>query len=76
MNYNLELRHFRYFKAVAEELSFRKAAEKLFISQPGLSKQIRQMEEAVGAKLFDRTKQKVKLTSAGIFLLEEIEYIS
>lgn len=75
MNYNLELRHFRYFRAVAEELSFRKAAEKLFISQPGLSKQIRQMEDAVGAKLFDRTKQKVTLTSAGIFLLEEIEYI-
>jgi len=75
MNYNIELRHFRYFRAVAEELSFRKAAEKLFISQPGLSKQIKQMEDVVGASLFDRTKQKVSLTSAGTFLLGEIEYI-
>ncbi len=72
MSYQLELRHFKYFKAVAEELNFRNAANRLFISQPGLSRQIGQMEEILNSKLFERTKRKVSLTASGAFLLEEV----
>jgi len=75
MGYQLELRHFNYFLAVAEELHFRKAAEKLFISQPGLSRQIRQMEEILGTGLFVRNKKKVSLTPAGEYLKSEVEFI-
>lgn len=75
MGYQLELRHFKYFLAVAEELHFRKAAEKLFISQPGLSRQIKQMEEILETPLFVRSKKKVSLTKAGEYLKGEIEFI-
>ncbi|MFT6868208.1 MAG: DNA-binding transcriptional LysR family regulator [Cyclobacteriaceae bacterium] len=75
MSYQLELRHFKYFKAVAEELSFRKAADKLFIAQPGLSRQIIQMEEILNAKLFERTKRNVQLTPAGTYLKGEVDFI-
>ncbi|MEM9647284.1 MAG: LysR family transcriptional regulator [Bacteroidota bacterium] len=75
MDYQIELRHFVYFLAVAEELHFRKAAEKLFISQPGLSTQIKQMEELLGTQLFVRDKKKVRLTSAGEFLKNEVKFI-
>lgn len=75
MSYQLELRHFTYFLAVAEELHFRKAAERLFISQPGLSRQIKQMEEIIGAALFIRDKRNVRLTAAGEYLKKEITYI-
>lgn len=75
MNYQIELRHFIYFLAVAEELHFRKAAEKLFISQPGLSTQIKQMEEILETQLFVRDKKKVRLTPAGEFLKKEVEFI-
>ncbi|MBP2832046.1 LysR family transcriptional regulator [Aquimarina sp. U1-2] len=75
MSYQLELRHFTYFLAVAEELHFRKAADRLFISQPGLSRQIKQMEEIIDAKLFIRDKRNVRLTVAGAYLKKELNYI-
>lgn len=75
MSYQLELRHFRYFLAVAEELHYRKAAEKLFISQPGLSRQIKQMEEVLDTTLLLRDKKKVSLTPSGVYLKGEVEFI-
>lgn len=75
MSYRLELRHFNYFLAVSEELNYRKAAEKLCISQPGLSRQILQMEEILGVQLFERSKKKVSLTPAGFYLKGEVEFL-
>ncbi|MEX0291527.1 MAG: LysR family transcriptional regulator [Flavobacteriaceae bacterium] len=75
MSYQLELRHYHYFLAVAEELHFRKAAEKLFISQPGLSRQIKQMEAILDTPLFIRSKKRVSLTTAGKYLKGEVEFI-
>ncbi len=68
----LEFRHFKYFLAVAKELHFRKAAEQLYISQPGLSRQIKQMENDLGIKLFERHNRKVELTKAGLYLQKEL----
>lgn len=66
----LELRHFRYFIAVAEELHFGRAAERLCMTQPPLSMQIRQLEENVGVPLFVRGSRPIELTAAGEVLLE------
>ncbi|SNQ47864.1 LysR family transcriptional regulator [Frankia canadensis] len=66
---DVHIRHLRYFVAVAEELSFTVAARRLFVSQPALSKQIRQFESSFRATLFERSARAVSLTEAGQALL-------
>jgi len=68
------LRHIHYFLAVADHLSFTRAASALYVSQPALSQQIKQLEETLGAPLFDRSGRKIRLTGAGEVYMRYARY--
>jgi len=63
----MELRHLRYFVAVAEEENVSRAALKLHVSQPGISRQIHDLADELGLQLFERSAKSARLTGAGIF---------
>ncbi len=69
----IEMRHLRYFHTLSRELHYGKAAKKLFISQPALTKQIQMLESYAGVKLINRNHKRVQLTDAGIYLQEKCE---
>ena len=70
--FGFELRHLIYFREVADQLHFRRAAETLGVAQPALSRQIAQLEQAMGVPLFSRTRRRVELTPAGHHLREHV----
>lgn len=75
MSNQIELRHLQSFSVLATELHFRRAAEKLFMSQSGLSKQIQQLEGQLGVKLLERDRRKVRLTKSGEYLKKQTFFL-
>ncbi len=75
MSNQIELRHLQSFLMLAKELHFRRAAEKLFMSQPGLSKQIQQLEGQLGVVLLERDRRNVRLTKSGVYLKEQVLFL-
>src|SRR5438552_5864837 len=73
--HNMELRHLRYFVAVAENLNFTKAAAKLHLAQPSLTRQIHNLEEEIGVRLLNRSKSHVALTEEGRSFLVDAKRI-
>src|SRR5579862_9105424 len=71
----MELRHLRYFVAVGEEQHYRRAAQRLRVAQPALSRQIQNLEEEIGFKLFERLPRGVKITAAGKLFLDDARRI-
>src|SRR5271155_1905409 len=71
----MELRHLRYFVAVGEEQHYGRAARRLRVAQPALSRQIQALEDEIGFKLFERLPRGVKLSAAGKYLLEDARRI-
>jgi DNA-binding transcriptional LysR family regulator len=73
----VELRHLRYFVAVGEEEHFGRAAQRLRVAQPALSRQIQDLEREIGFKLFDRLSRGVKISSAGrLFSRRRVEFFN
>ena len=71
----MELRHLRYFCAVAEEKNMTRAAEKIFMAQPPLTRQIKQLEEEVGVQLVQREARGISLTPAGEYFWQQAQLI-
>ena len=73
---SMELRHIRYFLGVAETLNFSRAAQRLHVTQPALSRQIRELEEELGGRLFQRTTTKVSLTEMGHYFRQHAQRLA
>jgi DNA-binding transcriptional LysR family regulator len=71
----MELRHLRYFVAVGEEQHYGRAAERLHVAQPALSRQIQDLEQEIGVRLFDRLPRGVRLSAAGESFLDDARRI-
>ena len=71
----MDLRHLRYFQAVAEELSYSRAADRLHIAQPALSRAVQEIEAELGGPVLDRNRRRVSLTPAGKVLLREASIV-
>lgn len=76
MSNQIELKYLQSFRVLAQELHFRKAAEKLYISQPGLSKQIQHLEKQLGVTLLERDRRNVRLTPCGEYLKIKADFLS